>query len=141
MALAASDLNEKLAIKHLSIFGFYFENLVYRDLKIYAQYLDAKLFYYRDSNGNEVDFILEFEDKSYFAIEVKLGDKEKIDEAANNLIAFKDRCQVQKDKNKKERYRFREWVPKALIVITGLGSVAYQREDGVYVVPIGMLKP
>ncbi|WP_233262741.1 hypothetical protein [Mycoplasma sp. NEAQ87857] len=57
------------------------------------------------------------------------------------MIAFKDRCQVQKDKNKKERYRFREWVPKALIVITGLGSVAYQREDGVYVVPIGMLKP
>lgn len=105
--------------------GFIFENLCYKDLKIYAEAMDANLFYYRDNKDFEVDFILRTENGG--AIEVKLGAKQ-IEEAAKNLKESKEKVDVEKCGE-----------PSFLLVLTGAG-LSYAREDGVYVVSIGNLK-
>jgi len=95
-------------------------------LRIYAQSINAQIFYYRDSKDFEVDFILKLADGSW-KVEVKLGAKQ-IDEAAKTLIKFKDKVDIQKSKK-----------PSFLIVLTA-SELSYVREDGVYVVSIGNLK-
>ncbi len=111
----------------LNTFGFLFESLVVRDLRIYAQPLDGDVFHYRDQSGLEVDAIIDFGD-SWAAIEVKLGIGQ-IDEAASNLAAFRQRV----DTSKRGEPTF-----MAIVVGSGLG---YVRPDGIHVVPIGALGP
>lgn len=129
-SLAASLLNlttDKL-INDLNTFGFLFESLVERDLKIYADTFNAKCYHYQDYKNQEIDAVIELEDNEWIAIEIKLG-ANAIDSAAKNLIEVNNKI---KDNGGQPA--------KILCVISGMSNAAYIREDGVYVVPITSLK-
>ena len=111
----------------LNTFGFLFESLCTRDLRVYAQSNDGEIFHYRDKDQLEIDLIISLNDGRWAAIEVKLGEHQA-DEAAANLIQLK---------NKVDTSRIGE--PSFLMVLTG-GKFAYQRKDGVMVVPLACLK-
>lgn len=127
IATAMLDLSPTDLIHDLNYFGFLFENLCIRDLKIYSQLLDGELTYYRDKSEFEVDAILKTGKGKWGAIEIKLGSG-FIEEAAQNLLKFKDKV----DTNKSGE-------PSFLMVLTAT-PYSYKREDGVYVVSIGNLK-
>jgi predicted AAA+ superfamily ATPase len=112
----------------MELFGFLFESLVIRDLRVYAQANDADVFHYRDNTGLEVDAIVEAQDCRWAAFEVKLG-QSAIDEASRTLRRFAARIDTKKCGE-----------PAMLGVITGNGF-AYVRPDGVAVIPIGSLGP
>jgi len=118
---------EKL-IGDLATFGFLFEALCERDLKIYAESFGAQLYHYQDYTGNEIDAVIELPDGNWCGIEIKLG-ANKIEEAAANLLAIRN--DIIKDGGK---------LPSALCVLCGLSNAAYQRPDGVFVVPLTALK-
>ena len=121
-------IKKNLTFSDLNTFGFLFEALVERDLSIYAQSFGGKLFHYQDYKNNEIDAVIELEDGEWCAFEIKLGAK-KIDEGAQNLIKV---CSDIMKSGGKE--------PKIKCVICGLSNAAYQRPDGVFVVPITALK-
>ncbi len=127
LACACLNMNRDKLMKDLNTFGFLFEALVERDLRIYVDYLDGKQFHFRDNvNGLEVDSILEFEDGEYAAIEIKLGYNE-VDTAIANLLDF---------------YKGMVKKPIFMCVIVGVCPSAYKDpETGIYVVPITALKP
>lgn len=125
---ALLNLTENKLINDLETFGFLFEAMVERDLKIYADSFNAKVYHYQDYLNREIDSIIELEDGNWCCFEVKLGTN-KIDEAAKNLISIRD--SIEKENGK---------VPKVLCVICGMTNAAYKRPDGVYVVPITSLK-
>ena len=129
MACALLNIKEESKlINDLETFGFMFEALVERDLKIYADNFNAKCYHYQDYQNREVDCIIELEDGEWCAFEIKLG-ANKIEEAAKNLLDLKK--SIENDNGK---------VPKVLCVVCGLSNAAYKRPDGVYVVPITALK-
>lgn len=115
-------------LKDLNYVGQLFENLVMRDIQVYAQAHNCSIAYYRDNNGLEVDMIIEGEMNEWIAVEVKLG-QTYIDEAAGNLLRFKSKVDAG-----------RMGTPKACVVITS-GGYAYTRLDGVHVIPIDLLGP
>ena len=128
IAAALLNLTVDKLLYDLKTFGFLFEAMVERDLKIYAEANDAKLYHYQDYKGNEIDSVIELDDGRWFAFEIKLG-ANAIEEAANNLLKIsKD---IEEDTGKK---------PAGLCVICGLAKAAYKRPDGVYVIPITALK-
>lgn len=128
LACAVLGATPEKLFNDLETFGFLFEALCVRDLRIYADSFGAKLYHYQDYNEKEIDAVLELENGEWCAFEIKLG-ANKIDEAAKNLLGIcKD---IEKDNGK---------LPKICCVICGLSNAAYQREDGVYVVPITALK-
>lgn len=108
-------------------FGFMFESLCDRDMRVYAQANDGDIYHYRDKNNLEADMIVSLRDGRWAPIEVKLGQKQ-IDEAAANLIKLSEKIDDEK-MNK----------PSFLMVLTG-GEYAYRRSDGVWVVPIGCMR-
>ena len=128
LACALLKVTPERLIGDLATFGFLFEALCERDLKIYAESFGATLYHYQDYAGNEIDAIIELPDGSWCGIEIKLG-ANKIEEAAKNLIHIRD--EIVKDEGK---------APSALIVLCGLSNAAYQRPDGVYVAPLTALK-
>jgi len=128
IATSVRRINPDALLQDFEYFGFLFEALCTRDVRIYAQHNDGDAFHYRDKCGLEADLIVQLRDGRWGAIEVKLGNKQ-IEEAAINLLKLKDKINTDK---------MRE--PSFLMVITG-GQFAFQRHDGVYVVPIGCLKP
>lgn len=127
LACSVLELDEKKLMNDLNTFGFMFEALVERDLKIYANYLDGHLYHFRDNiSGLEVDSILEFKGGEYAAIEIKLGNN-KVEEAKENLIKFKN-AMIKK--------------PKFMCVITANSTyVGYDEENDIYILPITALKP
>ena len=128
LACALLKVTPERLIGDLETFGFLFEALCERDLKIYAESFGAELYHYQDYAGNEIDAVIELPDGSWCGIEIKLG-ANKIEEAAENLIHIRD--EIVKDGGK---------APSALIVLCGLSNAAYQRPDGIYVVPLTALK-
>ena len=114
-------------IKDLNTFGFMFESLCIRDLKIYTQHYGGDITFYRDEKDFEIDAILRTSSGKWGAIEIKLG-AGYIDLAANNLLKFKNRVDIKKCGE-----------PSFLVVLTG-ANYSYKRDDGVYVVSIGTLK-
>lgn len=126
---ASLGLGPRDLINDLKSFGFFFEDMVVRDLRVYAEVLDGKLYHYRDSTGLECDTVLHRRNGSYAVLEVKLGGKDLIDEGAANLIKLSRNIDTDKMPS-----------PSFMAVIIGVGNYAYQREDGVYVIPIGCLK-
>lgn len=120
---------ESKLINDLETFGFLFEALVERDLKIYADSFGGKCYHYQDYQNREIDSVIELENGEWCAFEVKLG-ANKIEEAANNLKNIQNA--IKKEKGKP---------PAVLCVICGMTNAAYKRPDGVYVVPITALKP
>lgn len=129
-SLAASLLKATpdMLLQDLNTLGFLFEALCERDLKIYAESFDAELFHYQDYAGNEMDAVISMPDGQWCGFEIKLG-AHQIDAAAANLLKIKQ--DIQKDGGKE---------PVSLCVVCGLSNAAYQREDGVFVVPITTLK-
>ena len=127
LACACLDLTKDKLINDLKTFGFMFEALVERDLKIYLEYLGGKLFHFRDNvTGLEVDSIMEFGNGEYAAVEIKLGFNQ-VNEAKQNLQNFYN--------NMKKK-------PKFMCVIVGYTDViARDPETGIYIVPITALKP
>lgn len=115
-------------INDLETFGFLFEALCERDLRIYAESFGAQLFHYQDYANKEIDAVIELENGNWCAFEIKLGGNQ-IDKAAANLIEIRDKIASEGGK-----------VPSVMCVICGLTNAAYQRADGVYVVPITALK-
>lgn len=113
----------------LNTLGFLFEALCERDLRIYAESFDAKLYHYQDYNNNEIDAVVELKDGNWCAFEIKLG-ANQIDTAAAQLISIRDTIAAQKD----------GIPPSVLCVICGMANAVYKREDGVFVVPITALK-
>ena len=127
---AALGLGPTDLVNDLQSFGLFFENLATRDLRVYADALDGELFHYRDSRGLECDSVLHRRNGSYALMEIKLGGEKNMEEGANNLLTFAN--DIDTDKMPK---------PSFMAVIIGVGKYAYQRKDGVFVIPIGCLKP
>lgn len=127
LACALLKVTPEQLIGDLETFGFLFEALCERDLKIYAESFGAQVYHYQDYAGNEMDAVIELHDGSWCGIEIKLG-ANKIEEAAANLINIRN--EIAKEGGK---------CPVSLIVICGLSNAAYQRPDGVFVVPITSL--
>ena len=130
-SMACSLLNitdENRLIGDLETFGFLFEAMVERDLKVYADSFNAKCYHYQDYQDKEVDSVIELENGEWCAFEIKLG-ANQIEKAANDLLNLKKQIE---DENGK--------APSVLCVICGLTNAAYQRPDGVYVVPPTALK-
>lgn len=115
-------------------FGFVFECLCARDLRVYSQNLGGTLSYYRDRYGLEADFVLHLKDGRYALIACKLG-YNNIDDGANHLLKIKSLIKQYNEKEKQCPLR----EPDLLIVLTAT-NLAYKREDGVFVIPIGCLK-
>ena len=126
---AALGLGPNDLVNDLQTFGLFFENLVVRDLRVYAEALDGTLYHYRDSNGLECDAVLHRRNGSYALLEVKLGGTERIEEGAANLVSLANKIDTDKMS-----------APSFMAVIIGVGQYAYRRNDGVYVIPIGCLK-
>lgn len=126
---AALGLGPKDLINDLQSFGLFFEDMVVRDLRVYAEALDGELYHYRDSNGLECDTVLHRRNGSYALLEVKLGGEDKINEGAACMIELANNIDTDKMP-----------APSFMAVIIGVGKYAYQRKDGVYVIPIGCLK-
>lgn len=128
LAAAALRATPERLLADLNLLGLLFESLVVRDLRVYAQACDASVLHYRDSNGREVDAIVEVADGRWAAFEIKLG-QGQVDEGAASLLRFAEQVDVSKC-----------GAPGCLgvIVATGYG---YRRPDGVAVIPIGALGP
>lgn len=130
-SIACSLLNireENKLINDLETFGFLFEAMVERDLKVYADSFNAKCYHYQDYQDKEIDSVIELKNGEWCAFEIKLG-ANQIEKAANDLLNLKKKIEDEDGK-----------VPSVLCVICGLTNAAYQRPDGVYVVPITALK-
>lgn len=127
IATAVMRIKPERVLKDFETFGFLFESLCTRDVRIYAQVNDGDVFHYRDKSGLEADMIVALHDGRWGAIEVKLGNKQ-IELAAENLLTLKNKIDIHKMGE-----------PSFLMVLTG-GQFAYRREDGVLIVPIGCLR-
>lgn len=134
LPVALLGLSPEALLQDWQTFGLVFENLVMRDLDVYARALDYTvthpLRYYHDDSGLEADAIIERADGRWAAIEIKVG-LGKVDEAAGNLKRLRDKvCANEKAKVIE---------PSFMAVVTGMGEAAYRRSDGVYVIPIRAL--
>ena len=116
-------------INDLRTFGRFFETMCVRDLRIFAESLDGSVYHYRDSTNLECDAVVHLRNGSYGLVEIKLGGDDLIGEGAENLLKLRKKIDTSKMKE-----------PSFLMVLIGVGKYAYQREDGVFVVPIGCLK-
>jgi predicted AAA+ superfamily ATPase len=126
LAVAAMRATPERLLRDLEWLGFLFENLVVRDLRVYAQALDAQVFHYRDESGLEADAIIELPDGRWAAFEVELGQAE-IERAAAQLRKLRDRIDSEA-----------MGTSTALAVVTGTGY-SYARDDGVAVIAVGAL--
>lgn len=129
IAAAALSIGPNDLINDLNTFGFLFETLCVRDLRIYADSLNGSVYHYRDKYGLECDAVIHLKNGKYGLVEIKLGGDKNIEEGVKNLKLLSDKIDLSKMKE-----------PSFLMVLTGIGDFAYRRKDGVLVVPIGCLK-
>lgn len=131
IATAALGMGPKDLINDMETFGFIFETLAIRDLRVYADALDGKVYHYRDKNNLECDAVIHLRNGSYGLVEVKIGGTEPIREGVESLKTLSSKIDSTRMKT-----------PSFMMVLTGIGNFAYKRpEDGVLVVPIGCLRP
>lgn len=129
IAAAALGIGPNDLINDLNTFGFLFETLCIRDLRIFADSLGGEVYHYRDKDGQECDAVIHLRNGKYGLIEIKLGGEKLIEEGVKSLKAMKEKIDTSKMNE-----------PSFLMVLTGTGDFAYCRKDGVCVVPIGCLK-
>ena len=129
IAAAALRIGPEDLINDLRTFGFLFETLCIRDLRVFADALNEEVYHYRDKGGQECDAIIHLQNGMYGLIEIKLGGDKLIEEGAKSLKSME--AKIDTDRMK---------APSFLMVLTGTGDYAYRRHDGVYVIPIGCLK-
>ncbi len=129
IAVAALGLGPDDLINDLETFGLLFETLCVRDLRVYADAVDGNVYHYRDKNGLECDAVLHLRNGNYGLVEIKLGGSQAIEKGAATLTALASKIDTTKMK-----------APAFMMVLTAIGDYAYQRKDGIYVVPVGCLK-
>ncbi len=129
IACAALGIGPKDLENDLNTFGLLFENLVVRDLRIYADAIDGKVYHYRDNLDLECDAVVHLRNGKYGLIEVKLGGEKLISEGIKSLNKLEEKLDTTKMK-----------APAFKMVITGVGKFAYKNKDGILIVPIGSLK-
>lgn len=129
IAAAALGIGPNDLINDLNTFGFLFETLCIRDLRVFADALNGEVYHYRDKGGQECDAVVHLRNGNYGLIEIKLGGDRLIEEGAKSLKSMEAKIDTDKMNT-----------PSFLMVLTGTGDYAYRRQDGVYVVPIGCLR-
>ena len=129
IAVASLGLGPNDLINDIKTFGFIFESLCIRDLRVYAEANNGKVYHYRDSSDLECDAVIHLRNGYYGLVEIKLGGDNLIQEGAENLIKLKNKIDTEIMNN-----------PSFMMILTATGNYAYKREDGVFVVPIGCLK-
>ncbi len=130
MACCSLNISPADLMHDLESFGLFFEDFAVRDLRVYAATLGGEVRHYRDNGGLECDAVVHLEDGRWGAIEIKLGGDKLIEEGSKSLKTLKAKIEEKSD----------ETSPSFLMVLTAVGG-AYKRDDGVYVVPINMLRP
>jgi len=129
IATAALGVGPQDLINDLNTFGLIFETLAVRDLRTYAEALNGKVYHFRDKNGLECDAVVHLRDGRYGLVEIKLGGDDLINDGADALLDLESKIDTERMK-----------APSFKMVLIGVGTYAYRRADGVYVVPIGCLK-
>lgn len=129
IAVAALGVGPNDLMNDLNTFGFLFEMLCVRDLRVFADALNGEVYHYRDKDGQECDAVIHLRNGKYGLIEIKLGGDKLIEEGVASLKAMQAKIDTSKMK-----------APSFLLVLTGTGDYAYCRSDGIYIVPIGCLK-
>lgn len=129
IASASLGLGPNDLLNDFNTFGLLFETLAVRDLRTYADALMGKVAHYRDVTNLECDAVVHLRDGNYGLVEIKIGGDNLIDEGADSLKKLRDKIDTTKMKK-----------PSFLMVLIGIGELAYRRDDGVYVVPLGCLK-
>ena len=131
IATAALGIGPADLMNDLNTMGFFFEAMCVRDLRVFAEALNGKVYHYRDKSGLECDAVVHLRNGQYGLIEIKLGGQSLISEGATTLNALASQIDT-------SRMR----APAFKIILTATGEYAYrQPEDGIYVVQIGCLKP
>lgn len=129
IATAALGISPADLTKDLNTMGLFFETMAVRDLRIYSDALEGSVYHYRDSNGLECDSVIHLRNGKYGLVEIKLGGQALIDEGAATL----NKLALTIDTNKMN-------APSFKMILTAVGKLAYRRNDGIYVVPIGCLR-
>ena len=129
IATAALGVGPEKLIADLNTMGLLFETMCIRDLRVYSEALDGKVYHFRDKNGLECDAVTHLRDGRYGLVEIKLGGQRLIDEGAKTLHALSGKIDTGK-----------MMPPSFMMVLTGTGAYAYRRKDGIWVVPVGCLK-
>ena len=130
IAVAAMGLGPKDLLNDLNTFGFLFEALCVRDLRVYAQANNGLVYHYRDSDNLECDAVVHLRNGDYGLVEIKLGGDKLIEEGAKSLKKLHEKLDTD---------RIHE--PSFMMVLTGVGGYAYRRSDGIWVVPVTGLRP
>lgn len=130
IATAALGIGPRELPLNPETFGFIFETLCMRDLRVYAEALDGSISHFRDKNGLECDAVLHRRDGRYGLIEIKLGSEKGIEDGIKTLTALSKKINTDT-----------MLAPSFLMILTASGDFAYRRNDGILVVPIGCLKP
>ena len=130
IATAALGLGPADLMSDLKTMGFFFETMCVRDLRVFAEALNGKVYHYRDKSGLECDAVVHLRNGQYGLIEIKLGGETLIKEGVATLTALANQIDTERMK-----------APAFKMILTATGEHAYRRpEDGIYVVPIGCLK-
>lgn len=130
IATAALGMGPADLVNDLNTMGFFFETMCVRDLRVYAEALNGKVYHYRDKSGLECDAVVHLRNGQYGLIEIKLGGQSLIDDGVRTLNSLA--AQVDTSRMK---------APAFKMVLTATGEYAYRRsEDGIYIVPVGCLK-
>ena len=129
IAVAALGVGPNDLLEDLNTFGLLFETMCVRDLRVFADALHGCVYHYRDKTGLECDAVIHLRNGAYGLIEIKLGGDAAIEHGAETLKKLRDKIDTDKMK-----------APAFLMVLTGTSQYAFQRKDGVYVVPIGCLR-
>lgn len=129
VGVAALGIGPRDLLADLRTFGFFFENLCVRDLRVYAGTLNGDVYHFRDSKGLECDSVIHLRNGRYGLVEIKLGGDRLIEEGAANLIRLRDKINTDNMQQ-----------PSFMMVLTAVGRYAFRRRDGVYVVPVTCLR-
>lgn len=129
IAVASLGIGPADLVNDLETFGLLFETLCVRDLRVYADSINGNVYHYRDKNGLECDAVIHLRNGSYGLVEIKLGGATAIEKGVSTLTSLASKIDTTKMK-----------APSFLMVLIAVGDYAYQRKDGVFVVPIGCLK-
>jgi len=127
LAAASLGIHSSRLLSEPKTLGFFFESLVIRDLRIYADAMGGNVAYYRDETGLEVDTVIELPDGRWAGFEIKLGGEQFINEGATNLLKLKNKVSAQRQQDL-----------MSLNIVTA-GNTSYSREDGVNVIALGHL--
>ncbi|MDE6630976.1 MAG: DUF4143 domain-containing protein [Bacteroidales bacterium] len=131
IATAALGLGPKDLMNDLKATGMFFETLCIRDLRVFAEALNGSVYHYRDKNGLECDAVVHLRNGQYALVEIKLGGQSLIQDGAKTLNALENLIDDS-----------RMNTPAFKMILTATGDFAYRRpEDGIYVVPVGCLRP